>query len=208
MHEPSGKTLNITLTRADNQGALKRQLRADALKARDSIPAPAREARGLEALRLLAGLPEFASAHRVLLYASFRSEVHTLGLIERAVSLGKDVYLPKVNIKDGTLTKHHVNGLKDVCTGYCGIPEPTTDRCVRVEEIGLLVIPGVAFDQAGHRIGYGGGFYDRLLPRIKGTRPIVALAYEEQIFDHVPSEPHDIPMDIIVTDRRVIRCHA
>jgi 5-formyltetrahydrofolate cyclo-ligase len=86
-----------------------------------------------------------------------------------------------------------------------GIPEPVTDPCCNVEEIDLIIVPGVAFDETGGRIGYGGGYYDRLLPRVKGLRPIVALAYEEQIYDDLPRAEHDIEMDIVLTDRKTIR---
>jgi 5-formyltetrahydrofolate cyclo-ligase len=69
-----------------------------------------------------------------------------------------------------------------------------------------VLLPGAAFDHRGNRLGYGGGYYDRLLARLKKKLPLVALAYEEQIVDSLPAEPHDIKVDMIVTDERVIRC--
>ena len=77
---------------------------------------------------------------------------------------------------------------------------------VSLEEVNIMVVPGLAFDKSGHRLGHGGGYYDRLLPRVKGTVPIIALSYEEQIFVTLPSEPHDIGMDMIITPERTIDC--
>jgi len=96
----------------------------------------------------------------------------------------------------------------DIETGFKGIPEPTTGICVRVEDVDIVIVPGVAFSLDGARIGYGGGYYDRLLPRVKGAVPIVALAYEEQIFDSLPAEGHDISMDWIITPERIISCNG
>jgi 5-formyltetrahydrofolate cyclo-ligase len=92
--------------------------------------------------------------------------------------------------------------------GFRGIPEPAAGEQVPVQEANLLVVPGVAFDPEGRRVGYGGGFYDRLLPRVKGLRPIVALAYEEQVFPSLPREEHDISVDVVITDARVIHGHG
>ena len=98
--------------------------------------------------------------------------------------------------------------MEDIKAGFKGIPEPTTDACVKIEDVDIVIVPGVAFSADGARIGYGGGYYDRLLTWIKGTVPIVALAYEEQIFDELPAEGHDIGMDSIITPERIISCHG
>jgi 5-formyltetrahydrofolate cyclo-ligase len=153
-------------------------------------------------------LERFKEAGKVLFYASFRSEVNTELMIADALEQGKTVILPKVHKEENRLTKHVINGLEELSPGYMDIPEPEKGEECKVEDIHMLVIPGVAFDRSGARIGYGGGYYDRLLPRIKGRRTIAALAFEAQIFDQLPTEPHDVKVDYIVTEKRVIDCHG
>ena len=144
----------------------------------------------------------------MLFYAAIRSEVQTEHMIVEALDMGKTVLLPKVNSQDKRLTKHVINGLHEMTPGYMGIPEPNVseDRKVKLNEIDIVVIPGTGFDKKGNRLGYGGGYYDRLLADTEKEIPKAALAFEEQIVDDIPAEPHDMKMDIIVTDKRVIRC--
>lgn len=186
----------------------KSAVREEALQRRDAIPFAVRRAKGAAIRERLFGLEAFGAAQRVLFYASFRSEAPTEDMIRAAMALGKEVLLPKVDEENCALTKHIINGMHEVSPGYMGIPEPTSEQCVRVEEIDLILVPGVAFDGDGWRVGYGGGYYDRLLPRVKGSRPVVALAYEEQITESLPHEAHDVAMDMIITDRRIIECHG
>jgi 5-formyltetrahydrofolate cyclo-ligase len=197
--------LNDTLSPATD---LKKSIREEALRRRDAIPASVRDVKDSAIRERLFALPEFRDAERVLLYASFRSEVETEAMIEEAIALGKKVLIPKVNQETSTLSKHVINGLHETSPGYMGIPEPDSEECLKVEDIHFIVVPGVAFDERGWRIGYGGGYYDRLLPRVKGIRSIAALAYEEQMFEELPHEEHDVGMDIIITDRRVIDCRG
>jgi 5-formyltetrahydrofolate cyclo-ligase len=184
---------------------LKSIIREEAMKKRDAIPLPVKKAKSLAIKDRLFSIEEFSRASSVLFYASFRSEVDTSILIQEAISMGKKAVLPKVDSNLTSLTKHSVNGMHETSSGYMGIPEPVTDPCCNIEEIDLIIVPGIAFDETGGRIGYGGGYYDRLLPRVKGLRPIVALAYEEQIYDNLPRAEHDIEMDIVLTDRKTIR---
>jgi 5-formyltetrahydrofolate cyclo-ligase len=83
-------------------------------------------------------------------------------------------------------------------------PSVSEERLTGTDDIDLVIIPGAAFDVSGSRLGYGAGFYDRLLAGIKNKIPVIAPAYEEQIVENIPSEPHDVMVDKIVTDRRVI----
>ncbi|MDP1758755.1 MAG: 5-formyltetrahydrofolate cyclo-ligase, partial [Thermodesulfovibrionales bacterium] len=91
---------------------------------------------------------------------------------------------------------------------YMGILEPSVSekRLTKINDINLVIIPGAAFDASGNRLGYGAGFYDKLLAEIKNKIPIVTPAYEEQIVENIPSEPHDVKVSKIVTDKRVIEC--
>ena len=123
--------------------------------------------------------------------------------MSRALAEGKRVVLPRVKGKELELLEiNNFDG--DVAPGAWGIPEPEKGTAVELGSIDLVIVPGAAFDSRGHRIGYGGGFYDRMLPRYSGMT--VALAFELQIVPEVPVDPHDIPVRKIVTEKRVIDC--
>ena len=122
-------------------------------------------------------------------------------MIRRALAFGKRVVLPKV-VGTG-LELFEISDLdRDVSPGAWGIPEPHEPRPVRLGEIDLIVVPGAAFDKHGNRLGYGAGFYDKLLAGFPGAT--VALAFEAQIVPLVPADLHDIAVGKIVTERRVI----
>ena len=151
-------------------------------------------------------LPCFNSAKCVLLYASKRGEVHTDGIIQSALSLGKKVALP-VTIKEGhVLELYEIKGIDELSEGAFGILEPARnqERRVQPEEVELVVVPGVSFDRRGHRLGYGMGYYDSLLKKVKGCK--VGLAYDMQMVEHVPDEPHDVAVDMVVTQSEIIMC--
>ena len=193
-----------------DQMTQKQQLRQKAIQGRDALPLEQRKMFESDIRARLFALEQFIKADKVLFYASFRTEVSTGIMIAEALDMGKTVILPRVDQEEGRLTKHVVNGLEELVPGHMGILEPDMEKHseVKVEDIHMLVIPGLAFDPKGARIGYGGGYYDRLLPRIKGERTIAALAFEAQIFDSLPMEEHDIPVDYIFTEQRTINCHG
>jgi phosphoribosylglycinamide formyltransferase 1 len=151
-------------------------------------------------------LPEFDSARCVLLYASKGGEVHTDGIIQSALSLGKKVALP-VTIKEGhALELYEIKSIDELAPGAFGIMEPARnpERRVQPDEIELAVVPGVCFDRRGHRLGYGMGYYDALLKKMKARK--VGLSYGMQIVEAVPNEPHDVALDIIITEKDRIAC--
>jgi 5-formyltetrahydrofolate cyclo-ligase len=186
---------------------LKKTIRSEALKRRDSIPGPVRKVKDASIRRRLLGLEVFKGARSVLLYASFRSEVDTLALIGEALASGKRVMLPRV--AGEVLELYEVERPEEISPGFMGIPEPAADDRRRrgLGDVDMVVVPGAAFDPRGWRLGYGKGYYDRLLSASPGT-PRVALAYEEQIVEDLPHEEHDMGMHEIVTDKRVIDCHG
>ncbi len=180
---------------------MKKILRKQVLDARDRIPPEERAAKSRAIGRKLFALPEFVSARVVMFFASFRSEVDTIPMIRQALQSGKRVILPKVRGK--ALELFEITDFDaDVVPGAWRIPEPRTGKPGRVEDVDLMVVPGAAFDERGNRIGYGAGYYDKLLPSFKGTT--IALAFEEQIVSNVPIDPHDVPVRKIVTEKRVI----
>jgi 5-formyltetrahydrofolate cyclo-ligase len=180
---------------------LKTILRKRVLAARDGMTPEERAAKSRAIEGRLFSLGEFRSARVVMFFASFRSEVETGAMIQRALASGKRVVLPKVIGKELALCEiRDFNA--DVVPGAWGIPEPGECRPAKLDEIDLMIMPGAAFDERGNRLGYGAGFYDRLLPAF--TKTTVALAFEEQLVPSVPSAPHDVPVHKIVTDKRVI----
>ncbi len=188
-----------------DKGLLRREL----LKKRDSIPFQVRKAKDVAINERLLSLDEIRNANVLFLFASFRSEVNTLDAIAQFLSNGKRVVLPKVDNERHVLLLYEVKGMEELTAGYMGIPEPSVlaeERMVEIKDVDAVIIPGAGFDVEGNRIGYGGGYYDRLLSLLTRHVPVVAPAYEEQIIDSIPSESHDIKVSMIVTDRRVIRC--
>ena len=151
-------------------------------------------------------LPEFESARCVLLYASKGGEVHTDGIINSALSLGKKVALPVTMKESHALELYEIKGTEELSEGAFGIMEPARnpERRVQPEEVDLAVVPGVTFDRRGHRLGYGMGYYDLLLKGVSGHK--VGLAYDMQIVEHVPDEPHDVAVDMVVTQSEAIIC--
>ncbi len=153
------------------------------------------------------GLREVRSARTVLFFASFRSEVDTFGMICRSLDHGKKVVLPRVNARELELLE--IMAIGELAPGYMGIPEPfisSAERQVSVNDIDVIIVPGAVFDDCGNRIGYGGGYYDRLLSHLQSNTIVIAPAYEEQVIPSVPAEPHDRKVHIIITDKRTIRC--
>ncbi|MCK9418141.1 MAG: 5-formyltetrahydrofolate cyclo-ligase [Nitrospirae bacterium] len=184
---------------------MKKEIRKKVLAARDSLSPEKRTAKSREIEERLFSLSEFKSARIVLFFASFRSEVDTGPMIRRALTFGKRVVLPKV---EGTeLALYEIADWDhDVSPGAWGIPEPHENRPVRLDELDLILVPGAAFDGRGNRLGYGAGFYDKLLSSF--TKTTVALAFEAQIVPQVPAEEHDMPVKKIVTEKRVIIAHS
>ena len=136
-----------------------------------------------------------------MFFASFRSEVDTIPMIRRALASGKKVVLPRVKGKE--LEFFEIKDAdKDLSPGAWGIPEPVESREIDLAEIDLIITPGAAFDERGNRLGYGAGFYDKILPFYNGMT--VALAFELQIVSKVPAEAHDVPVKKIVTEKRII----
>lgn len=184
----------------------KGQIRAEALKRRDAIPQEVRAIKSHEIKERLLSLELYKQSASTLLFCSFRTEVDTLPIIKTALNDGKKVVLPRVNRDLLNLELYQINSLDDLTPGYMNILEPLPDKCSQVvpDEMEFVVVPGVAFDLSGGRLGYGGGYYDKLLGSIMNRPFLIAIAFEEQIIEHVPVDEHDVRVDMIITDRRNI----
>jgi 5-formyltetrahydrofolate cyclo-ligase len=187
----------------------KAAIRKQILARRDNIPVSVKKVKDKAIEDRLFALGEIRQAITVFLFASFRSEADTSGMIRRFLREGKTVILPRV--EGATLGLYRITSPDELLPGYMKIPEPsvlTSDRMVRIDDVDAIVVPGAVYDISGNRIGYGGGFYDRLLAQLQKPVPVIAPAYEEQVIDAVPAEPHDRKVGIIVTDRRTICIHS
>jgi len=149
----------------------------------------------------------FLEAKIALLYVDNTCEVVSRDIIKRCFDYDKIVVLPALNTNQYEMKLLKIDSIdKDLKLGPRGIFEPDADRCkiVPIESIDIAIIPGIAFDEKGSRIGPGDGYYDRLIPKLSITTRKVALAFESQIIQQVPLESHDKHVDIIITEKRII----
>ena len=186
---------------------MKRAIRKEVLKKRDKIAPHIRSVKDALIKERLFSLPEFIAAKTVFFYASLRSEVDTLSMIKESLKMGKKIVLPKVDKERHRLKLHEIKDISELSPGYMGIPEPSLfdERLINLDDVELVIIPGAAFDNSGNRLGYGAGYYDILLSEGERKIPVIALAYEEQLVDSIPAEKHDVKVDMIVSDKRVIK---
>lgn len=147
-------------------------------------------------------LPEYRAAGTLALYAPIHHEVETAAVAAAALAAGKHVLYPAVVGTD--LKFCRVHALSELVPGKYGILEPRGEGCDPAQA-DLIVVPGVAFDLCGRRIGYGKGYYDRSLHRLEGSGKLAAFCYDFQLLQEIAGEPHDVTMDFIVTESRVVR---
>jgi 5-formyltetrahydrofolate cyclo-ligase len=169
------------------------------------VPA-ARRAEAAEAIaRRLADLPELGDVRTALAYAATPEEVDIALAVEALRARGVRVAFPRV-CGPGALGLHWVEADGTLDPGYRGIREPA-DACPEAlpDEIDLVLVPGTAFDERCCRLGMGGGFYDRLLPRLRPGALAVGIAFDEQIVDDLPTEDCDAPVDLVLTPTRTLR---
>lgn len=181
----------------------KQALRNQMRMVRNALPQSACEARSLEILKRLLSLAELQGAATVLAFASIRKEVRTQAIIDAASSAGKRIALPRVHGEE--LRLHLVDSESRLAPGAFSVPEPAEDdESIEPGEIDFALIPALAVDPRGYRIGYGGGYYDRLIPRLSNACTC-AVAYDFQLISEVPEQPFDVSVDLVITDSRVIR---
>jgi 5-formyltetrahydrofolate cyclo-ligase len=152
----------------------------------------------------LFNLKEYKNAKTVLFYVSYNSEVNTHDMIKEALN-EKRVIVPISNIETQTLSLSILNSWDDLEPSSYGILEPKKEciKNISIDEIDLVIVPGVAFDLKRNRLGHGKGYYDRLLDNAKNIISI-GLAFEFQIVNNLPVNSNDIPVDMIITEKRII----
>lgn len=183
----------------------KKAIREQAHAARNALPNKDDLSR-----QIVAGfmsLPEYDRARTVMFYVDVRSEVRTRHDLPRALGTGKKIVVPYC--VEGELELFHLTSMEELSIGAYKILEPRidlrslTEKRVAVECLDLIMVPGVAFDRRGGRMGHGFGYYDKLLEHARPETPLVALAFECQLFPEIPMQEHDIFMDKIVTEAQV-----
>lgn len=182
----------------------KRSIRDELLARRHHLAVDTCLSRSLAAQRRLLSTREFAAAAVVALYSPVRNEVFTEEIFTVARSSGKTVAYPRVR---GLLLEFvEVTERQELVAGAFGILEPGGTQVVPLAALELIVVPGVAFDLAGHRLGYGKGYYDRYLHERKGQ--LVGLCFDFQLVEWLPAEAHDVRMNMVVTEEQTLRFAA
>jgi len=184
----------------------KRELRSRELTMRNALSDEEVERMSHSIAKRLEDFPTYTSAELIMVYMDYKKEVMTTPLVEKALEKGKRIVLPLTIPDEHRLSLIEIKDLKsDIMAGFKGIREPVYDinRSVAAQELDLVVVPGVIFDARGYRIGYGGGYYDRLLKDVNACK--VGLAFEMQIHP-VAEESHDVKMDYVITEKRIINC--
>ncbi|AIQ45306.1 hypothetical protein R70723_04885 [Paenibacillus sp. FSL R7-0273] len=200
--------------RSDRTAEWKRELRAAAAAARGKLPADRREQQSSLVCRHAAEWMAGYGVNTLLAYVPFRSELDTRPLIGSAWAAGCTVLLPRVIQATGMMSLHPVHSWKELVPGAYGILEPAADPAdmqVRLHRPELIFAPGLAFDRRGGRLGYGGGYYDRLRASLNAGAPArgrdtlwIGLSFSQQVVEEVPMEDHDACMDLLITEDGVM----
>lgn len=187
-------------------GSVKSALRSRLLAARAGLGEPVRRAASAQVCALLKTLPEVASARALLAYAPFGTELDVEPLLRERIAAGVGVFLPFVDGEGLGVARVRDLGA-DIEPGWRGVREPRAGRRrpARPDRLQAAIVPGIGFDRSGHRLGYGGGHFDRLLAALPPSAPLVGVAFACQVVDAVPAETHDVAVDLLVTEEGVLR---
>jgi 5-formyltetrahydrofolate cyclo-ligase len=194
-------------TVADSQ-TRKAALREQARKNR--VPQKNKEAVSTQIVNAFLALPTYHSAKTVMFYVDAGSEVRTRHLLPAALTHGKRIVVPYCIVETNELELFWLEDMSELVEGAYKILEPQAElrqlprKRIQPEELDLVMVPGTAFDPKGGRMGQGKGYYDRLLANVRPDAQLVALAYDCQIFDEIPVSPHDVYMDLVITETRVM----
>ena len=187
---------------------MKHILRNEIIKKRDTLSQDERKLKSSRILDQLLLTKEYMMAREIFTFVSFGTEVDTYGLILNALVSGKKVYTPKI-IAKGKMEFYEITSFEDLSPSKLGILEPTTNllgMLKKEDNNQVMIMPGVAFDLEGNRMGYGGGYYDRYLSINSDCQlPRIAICYEIQMVDQVPVEEFDQKVDIIITEKQQIK---
>lgn len=191
--------------------ARKQALRQSIIAAREKVPAPENLRLSRAVIGSVCDLTAYRQAQTVLGYLNFGAELAAELWVRQALADGKRVLLPRVNRASKHLDLYKVQDLQhDVAPGLWGIREPVVERCTKEDALGtvdFILLPGVAFTREGARLGYGGGFYDKLLERMPHRPALVAGAFALQVVQEIPQDSTDRNVGWLVTEDETIRCN-
>ena len=182
---------------------MKGKLRKEIKEKRRNISKEEQRKKSKEIKEKLFGLKEYKDARVVLFYVSYNGEVFTHEMIKEALK-EKKLVIPISNKEDCTLTFSELKNWNDLEISSYSILEPEKESIkeISIDEIDLIIVPGVAFDKMKNRMGHGKGYYDKLLEKTQAIT--VGLAFQFQLVEKIPTEPHDKPVDIIITEKQII----
>lgn len=186
----------------------KKNLRAEILEKRKNISREELEKKSSSIAKSLFSTDYYKRSNYIMAYIDFRNEVKTEEIVKTALKEGKNVVIPISVVENKQLILSQLfNYDKELEASTYGILEPKSEfvREIHPELIDLILVPGVAFDRRGYRIGYGGGYYDRFLSKIHKSVPKVALAFNLQITPHIKEGKYDIPVDYVITEDEIIK---
>ena len=188
--------------------AEKEVLRQRILQLRDNMdPADIRQ-KSLKIIEKVLGLPEYAKANVIALYVNKGSEVETKPLIRKALASGKKVLIPITKKNTRELLYSEISSLDALVPGTFGIPEPRDAKARALTTANIVLVPGVVWDIYGYRLGWGKGYFDTVLSRLSDSSLSIGLSFDLQLVEQVPREQFDLPVEMLVTESRVIRYNA
>jgi 5-formyltetrahydrofolate cyclo-ligase len=184
----------------------KNELRRQYASLRRSLSIDERKIKSAQIRERLFNLSVWQTSSHIALYYSIREEVNTIPIIHRGWQEDKTIYLPKSDPDHRQLLFYQVSAINQLIKGAYGIPEPTGfERMLKLEQLECILVPGLLFDINGYRLGYGGGYYDRLLPQLPEKTIKVGLAYHCQLYPSpMPRDRCDQPVDLVITEEQVI----
>lgn len=187
----------------------KKILRKEILEKRNNIDLVKKEEMDKKILNQFYESKYYKQAEKIFIYISYDSEINTKVIINKALKDNKKIYVPRTEFKTRHMDAVGITSLDNLIESKYGILEPSIEELyIDPSELDLIVVPGVAFDRNGGRMGYGAGFYDRYFKKInkQNINKIVklALAYELQMLDKVPMNTQDVPVDFIITENEFI----
>lgn len=155
-----------------------------------------------EIYKNLFSLDCISDAHSVCIFLSAFKEPDTNGIIKKLLGEGKKIVVPVTDEGNCTLTLSYIDNTDDLIKGAYGICEPKTVKMADINDIDIVLVPGLAFDRCGGRMGFGKGYYDRLLSESEAVK--IGLCYDFQLMDKIPTQMHDVPMDFIITEKEIV----
>lgn len=188
----------------------KKELRKNILDIRNNLNVDEKREKDNIIRKIFLESSHYKNADKIFIYISYSSEIDTIEIIKKALKDGKEIFVPRTIFKTKIMDAVKIISLDNLQKDRYGIPEPEeSEPHINPDELDLIVVPGVAFDDKGGRIGYGAGYYDRYFKKISKERnkliKKIALAYDFQVIDNVPMDEQDVKIDCIITEKHILK---